>query len=129
MAEIQFEILKDSPEMVDLKNNLQDCIGTEHYHSDSMTGLHVTDGIMILREKGHCFWLVSDILIAAGMKFNCVPFQIWILSVSEDKVELTMREDTDRPVLYYKEYSVTDFPKGIFKLYLINGILMLPSEY
>jgi hypothetical protein len=33
------------------------------------------------------------------------------------------------PVIYEKEYEYTDFPVGTGKMYLIDGVLMVPSEY
>jgi len=129
--ESHFDEITDSPQMIELKCNLAQCTGTEHYYyyPNVMTKAHFTDGIFCLREEAKCDWLVSDILIASRMKFKNIPFQIWIIKVKDGEGLLTMNEDTDEPILYTQYYSFTDFPEGEFKLYLIDGVLLLPSEY
>ena len=53
-----------------------------------------------------------------------------VLTVDENNTAvLTCREDCDTPALYEQRYEYTDFPVGTWKMYLINGVLMVPSEY
>lgn len=40
-----------------------------------------------------------------------------------------MKEDTDEPILVKQKIGYTDFPEGILKMYLIDNVLLLPSEY
>jgi hypothetical protein len=40
-----------------------------------------------------------------------------------------MIEDTGQPVLIRQKIPFTDFPEGILKMYCIDNILLLPSEY
>lgn len=42
---------------------------------------------------------------------------------------LTMREDADRPPRVKQFIPYTDFPDGMLKMYLIDRVLLLPSEY
>jgi len=63
-------------------------------------------------------------------KSKDVAFQLWALAVNEDNTAfLTCREDSDMPVIYEQKYEYTDFPVGTWKMYLIDGVLMVPSEY
>jgi len=40
-----------------------------------------------------------------------------------------MRTDTGNPEIVLQKIPFTDFPEGVLKLYLSDGVLMLPSEY
>jgi hypothetical protein len=117
---------------LELKSSLSHFTGTTRYIRDPFTGLMHTDGIEHLAERAGAQWLISDI----GAVFRHHPgikgiaFQLWTLTVDEDNTAiLTCREDCDTPALYEQRYEYTDFPVGTWKMYLINGVLMVPSEY
>lgn len=106
--------------------------GTEGYVRH-ISGVNLTDGVVFLRENGECFWLIDDICFAYKDLQNC-PFQIWQLKKTGDtQGVLTMREDTNEPVKYNNEYNYTDIWQHVamdkVKMHLINGVLLLPSEY
>ncbi len=111
--------------------------GTEAYYN--VYGIKVTDGIKFLMDNGH-YWLVTDIASFQSVKFSeslnygkeyikDLPFQVWILKVTEHSAVLTLQEDSDAPILFTKKYDYTDSPFKELKLWLINGVLILPSEY
>ena len=130
--------LRRSPESVvmisadDLKSSLSQFTGTTRYIRNPFTGLLYTDGIEHMAEYADAHWLVSD--IGAAFRHNPdlkgIPFQLWTLDVDEEKKAiLTCREDCDRPVIYELKFEYTDFPVGTWKMYPIDGVLILPSEY
>ena len=109
------------------KGNLMQFIGTEHYWS--VMGHNVTDGIKFLMENG-ASWLVTDIIgWQCDSKVKGKSFQIWRLEVKDNKGVLTMREDSNMPVVIRKEYSYTDFPLDEIEIWVVDGIMLLPSEY
>ncbi len=114
-----------------LKQSLNQFTGTENYYRH-WTGLIVfTDGVKYLADKAGAYWLID--LIASWQvrsKVKKCPFQIWELKVNEDRTAVaTMREDSDQPEVVRQEIPYTDFPLEKIKLYLVDGVLMLPSEY
>jgi hypothetical protein len=116
----------------DLKSSLSHFTGTARYIRDPFTGLLHTDGIEHLAQRAEAHWLVSDIgaVFRYHPKVKGIPFQLWTLIVDDDnKAVLTCREDCDMPVIYEQRYKYTDFPVGTWKMYLIDGVLMVPSEY
>jgi hypothetical protein len=116
----------------DLKSSLSHFSGTSRYIRDPFTGLMHTDGIEHLAERAEAHWLVSDIGAVFRHQQNVkeMPFQLWTLAVDEmNTAVLTCQEDCDMPVIYERNYEYTDFPVGTWKMYLINGVLMVPSEY
>ena len=116
----------------DLRSSLSHFTGTSRYIHDPFTTLIHTDGIEHLAERAEAHWLLTD--IGAVFRFHPavkgVRFQLWILAVDrENKAVLTCREDSDTPVIYEQKYEYTDFPVGSWKMYLVDGVLMVPSEY
>ena len=111
-----------------LKNDLALFTGTEQYFKHWL-GFNYTDGVKYLSGKAECYWLL-DAIGSYQYKFKRVPFQVWILKVNADKTAvLEMKEDTNQPLLVRQEIPYTDFPLTEIKLYLIDGVLILPSEY
>ena len=111
----------------EIKNGLAQCIGTEHYWKNNLLCFQYTDGVKFLHEACEAYWL----LIAISSYHRKEPFQVWELKVSKDKsATLTMKEDSGEPLLVEQKIPFTDFPleEGI-TLYLIDGVLLLPSEY
>jgi len=118
----------DSPRLSAIKENLQQCIGTENYYQPFL-GLKYTDGVKMLADDAECHWLISDLGIAAKLEFSHIPFQLWKLRVKDKIGLLTMQEDTDAPILYEQKYEYTEFPEGEIELYVFDDIILLPSEY
>jgi len=115
---------------VELERSLSQFIGTQNYYKH-FTGLFYTDGIKYLADKAGSYWLID--LIASWQiypKVRSCPFQIWELKVNEDRTAvITMKEDTNEPIKAKQEIQFTDFPLKEIKLYVVDGVLMLPSEY
>ena len=114
-----------------LESSLAQCTGTSQYYRHWTKRMKYTDGVHLLQEGGKCGWLIDAIASYQGdRRVVGVPFQLWQIEVKEDRSGvLTMREDSDTPIIIEQVFSYTDFPFDEFKLYLIDGILLLPSEY
>ena len=111
----------------ELKTQLAQFTGTEDYYQD--LGVKFTDGIHYLAEEAKAYWLIT-LIGSYQHKLKDVPFQLWTLKVNEDNsAEIECREDTGMPILIKQIIPYTDFPLEEIKLYCIDGILLLPSEY
>ena len=111
----------------ELRQELRNFTGTEQYYG--YLGFRFTDGIKYLTEKANCFWLL-DIIGSYQHKLKEIPFQVWTLKVNEDKTAVVeMKEDTNQPLMVKQKIEYTDFPMQEVKLYYIEGVLLLPSEY
>jgi hypothetical protein len=109
-----------------IKSGLAQCIGTERYWKNDLLCFRYTDGVKFLHESCEAYWL----LIAISSYHRKEPFQLWELKVSKDKsATLSMKEDSDQPNVVEQQIAFTDFPLEEITLYLIDGILLLPSEY
>jgi len=110
---------------IKLQNGLNQCIGTTQYFIHWTRILKYTDGIKFLADNAGAYWLIDA--IASYQRKE--PFQLWELKVKDSKAVLTMKEDTNEPILVEQEISYTDFPLKEITLYLIDGVLLLTSEY
>lgn len=109
--------------------------GTERYYQASpMSKIVATDGVVFLMKEAECFWLINDI-IAWQFEHKCqqCPFQVWELRAEMKDGSrvaiLTMKEDSDQPNIVEQEYDYTTFPLDSIQFYLIDGVLLLTSEY
>lgn len=112
--------------MQQLDQELQGYSGTEQYHKYYKCFL--TDGVKAMADKAGAFWLL-DIIMSYQVKHGDKPFQVWTLKVKDMVGLVTMQEDTGEPALVKQKIEYTDFPEGEFKLYCIDRVILLPSEY
>jgi len=108
-------------------------IGTLHYYR--YFGIFLTDGIKYIMENGYA-WFVNDIialLLSPTPKLRKHlqkdPFLVIHLKVNTEKAEADMIiEDGNGNTLYKQHYKYTDAKRDL-KLYYIDNVLMLSSEY
>jgi hypothetical protein len=124
----------ESPE--EIRNKLLQFCGTERYWLCFPDDSHfkLTDGAKAMAEICEAYWLIMAIFSWQIVdKVKNEVFQVWRLRVN-DKTKgddaVLICEDGNNHEITRQEITYTDFPlpEGI-KLYLDNGVLMLPSEY
>jgi len=91
-----------------------------------------TDGIQYLADFGAAYWLLDAIASYQPQILKdplLQQFQHWKLTVNADHTaQLVCERDTD-DVVVTQDIPFTDFPLDELRLYLVTGVLMLPSEY
>ena len=108
--------------------DLKQYIGTENYYK-ALTILF-TDGVKHLCESRKCYWLITDIALYTSyvMELKKEPFLTCELIKSSHKNAL-IYTDGNENIVFSQDIEFTDFPDEGVCLYLIEGVLMLPSEY
>ena len=108
------------------ESDLSQFIGTVNYHRHWLGGVY-TDGVQYLAEQVGAYWLIDAIFSYRRRE----SFQIWTLKKNADDngAVLTMQEDTGEPIKVRQKIPYTDFPLDQISLYLIDGVLLLTSEY
>lgn len=119
--------------MAELESELRQFTGTEHWYSGKplFPNSTYTDGIKYLADKAGAYWLIDLIFSYQHSWVKKIPFQLWTINVKKSggRGIVEMRADADTPVLIRQVVGYTDFPVGDLKLYYIDNILLLPSEY
>jgi hypothetical protein len=106
-------------------------IGTEKYHKYSPFPAYpvITDGVKAVAEAAGCYWLLDIIGSCQGRWKKLDPrFQVWKLVVRKDKTA-SVRAYNDTKHVRSQKVEFTDFPMEELKLYLIDGVILLPNEY
>jgi len=107
----------------------QECTGTENYYKHNLA-IHFTDGIKEVADKEECYWLIDVVASYSTVKFKETnPFQVWQLKrIKGNKFKVSC-EDGNENILITQNIPFSDFKYDEIKMFLVDGILMLPSEY
>ena len=115
-----------------IKDVLSGFSGTDQYHRFSvLSRLVLTDGVKYLCDKAGAYWLMD---IIASYQRRCkkdpmlAEFQLWTLRVKDNKGVVMCERDTN-DIVISQDIEYTDFPMDEIKLYCINGVILLTSEY
>lgn len=128
--------------MVLTEGDLDGFTGTERYYKHPIGPLLLTDGVQYLATEGKAFWLIDAVgsyqssVIESRMQpgrkipLKSLGIQFWKLAVEKDKTAtLTCIEDSGYDPVVTQTFKYTDFPLKEVKLYVQEGIVLLPSEY
>lgn len=113
------------------QTELDQFCGSDEVYQHWLNAFVYSDGVRYLVEKARAYWLLDAIgsyqpqLLSDPM---LQKLQIWTLKVVNRKGTLTCEKDSDVVVVSQK-IPYTDFPLSEVSLFLIDGVLILPSEY
>lgn len=114
------------------QSQLDQFSGSDEIYSHWLKAFVYTDGVKFLADNANAYWLLDAIASHQTQKLLSDPmlkdFQIWILAVDGRKARLVCEKDDNIRVVT-QDIVNTDFPLKLVKLYLVNKVLMLPSEY
>lgn len=114
-----------------LKAELRQFTGTEQYYYLPMfRDFRYTDGVKYLAERAGAYWLLEYVFSNQEFRnLSEAPFQVWKLRINADCSALMIIEDGNDNELRRFEIPFTDFPIKEFDLWLVDKVLILPSEY
>jgi hypothetical protein len=109
--------------------------GTAEYHKHLFPGrpaLLITDGCKYVRDCLNANWLFDALLSYQAYLFQLkVSFQVWeLIQLKRDlSWQLTCRSDTGKKPLVIQNIEFSDFPLEYIKIWVIDKVALLPSEY
>ncbi len=114
-----------------LKAELRQFTGTEQYYYNPLfKDFKYTDGVKFLAERAGAYWLLDYIFSNQPHRsLKGETFQVWKVRVNQDDSATLTVEDGNDNVLTTFRIEYTDFPLEEFNLWLIDKVLILPSEY
>ena len=113
-----------------LEAELSMFIGAEEWFRHFTRRINYTPGVRHLAIRAGAYWLID--LIASrcrSPKLAGADFQVWRLTVRADRSATLSVTDGNENKLLTCGIHMTDFPLSGISLYLIDGVLLLPSEY
>ena len=105
--------------------------GTENWYRHSIAkSVHYTDGVLFVAERAGAYWLIDEIAFAQKGEPALAgeEFQVWALIFDGSAAILCCDDRNDRRLLE-RRIDFTDFPESGIKLYVVDGVIMLPGEY
>jgi len=119
-------------ELEKFKAELRQFTGTEHYYFNPLyQDMLYTDGVNYLVSTVSAYRLLDVI----GTEFfpkqhsgQWDSFVVITLAVEQRAMKISIQDGNDNDYLH-KNILFTDFPDGNWVLWLVNGVLLLPSEY
>ena len=118
-----------------IKRALREFRCTEKYHKHLFPGkspILLTDGCNFVRNECKAWWLFDAILSYQCEKIlRDVNFQVWHFRQLKKDLswELTCREDSDKKPIITQKIEFSDFPLEEIKIWVIDKVALLPSEY
>ena len=105
--------------------------GTTAYHRFSpFPGFPViTDGVQALADAAGCYWLLDIIGSYQNDPKLDKTFQVWTLEIYRPAETAVVNGYNDTDLIIRQEIPYTDFPLDEVKLFLMDGVILLPSEY
>ena len=120
---------------VQIKDMLKEFHGTTMYHKHLFPGrpaLLITDGCQYIRDELKANWLFDAILsYQVDLLKQHINFQIWELKQLRVDLSwlLTCREDKNSKPIVRQSIEFSDFPIDYIKIWVIDKVALLPSEY
>ena len=116
----------------ELQANLEQFYGTEHYYKLGLTPILATDGVKYFADTCECYWLLDEICYGLyKLHQQLGALFIDIKAKKSHSIHITVREDKDMPIIFEK--NIRDIckliPIGNYRMWLMNNVLLLPSEY
>lgn len=122
-------------EAIEIKRELKYFHGTDEYHKHLFPGrspILLTDGCKFIRDECNAYWLFDAILsYQQSLERKGINFQVWELKhlMKDLTWQLTCREDTGKKPVIAQSIEYSDFPLDYIKIWVIDKIALLPSEY
>jgi hypothetical protein len=119
------ERVKDNPQ------DLSEFRGTDNYYKNAyMLGMVYTDGVKHMAETRDAYWLIQYVYAKSNYikALKGEPFLTIEMSVSDSSATIAITDGNDN-ILHTDEIEYTDYPDDGVCLWLVDGVLLLPSEY
>lgn len=117
--------------MRSLNTELAGFTGTEEYHALSrwFPGYYFTDGIKYAADNYGLYWFL-DIICSyqTKQKIRSESFQLWTLKRTVKDAFIVTLDDGNGNILQKQNIEFSDFSMDLFKVYLVDKIILLPSE-
>lgn len=113
-----------------LQLNLDQFIGTENwYRHPLMPAMTYTDGVKYFAEHTQSYWLVDLFAIEYFPMLTMQPFLFITVESQRSGHCVIVVTNGNENQLRTKHVPFTNLIEGVWKFYLTDGVLLLPSEY
>lgn len=112
-----------------LAQELEQFIGTEHYYKVvPFNKFSITDGVKYFADNGGAYWAVHEIL-ATATALNVEMLVATITSKDEKAIIEYQDGNCNKFDFAMAKYPYTDLEEGVYRFYIMDNVMLLPSEY
>lgn len=102
---------------------------TQWYYHPLFKAYRYTDGIRFLAQNAGAYWLLEFILShQSNAKIKATSFQSWKL-VREGEGCIITVDDGNKNEIETFQINYTDFPLDSIRIWMVDDVMLLPSEY
>ena len=104
--------------------------GSENLYRHSFTHFVYTDGVKSMVQECKAYWLID--LIISHQIYDAVkkePFQVWDLKKIEGNQFTIIATDGNHNKVTSQEIPFSDFPYDLATIWMVDGCMLLPTEY
>jgi hypothetical protein len=112
---------------MDANAQLGEFIGTDKYYRYT-AGYLLTEGVKEMAERFKCYWLL-DVIISYQPTLRNQPVQTWKIFKRKGNTATVQCEDGNGVELKKQHIPFTDFEANSGTIWVIENVLLLPSEY
>lgn len=93
-------------------------------------GTRLTEGAKAAADQFQCFWFLDVIASYQGSQnVRGEEFQVWKLKRTEGDKFIVTCDDGNDNIIASQKIPFSDFPYDDLTIWLVHGVMMLPSEY
>jgi hypothetical protein len=115
----------------ELKSALAHCTGTEQWYRHPLNQkLMYTDGVRTFAKNagGGAYWFLDIVATEVAPLQDDEAFISMSIKSTDGEAELEATDGNDN-ILWSRQLDFTDCPEGTWNFYLIDNVMLLPSEY
>lgn len=119
-----------------LKEQLEQFHGSQQLFALPLCRTRYTEGIRFLAQTANAFWLLTDASVMgkslmSKSRFITIDFKRYTQAEAETHGydAVIAYSDGNGTVFTEQRYHITDFPLEQIRLFFVDNILLLPSEY
>lgn len=104
--------------------------GSENFYRHNLSSIVYTDGVKDLATTCSAYWLL-DLIISHQIyeEVKNESFQVWDLKRLEKNSFTIIATDGNHNKVTSQEIPYSDFPYDLATIWLVDGTMLLPSEY
>lgn len=117
-----------------LAEKLEQFYGTESYYRfNPFISTVATDGVIYFAREGNALWAITEMCcmrmkLIEQRKITSNEWLFFTLTSKNGKADIVV-DDGNGNIYAKKHIAYTDLKEGEYKFYLMDNVLLLPSEY
>lgn len=116
--------------MKNANHRFQQCNGAAAYYRHKLFNTTFTSGVKEVADELSCYWFI-DLIFSHQLRaiVRNQRFQVWKLErVKGSRFKATCTDGNDNHIAH-QNIPFSDFEDDELTLWLVDGVLLLPSEY